>query len=74
MFLRLNSSMAGTLPNGMTYDLQVNDVVDWHDLAEAERMIQAGRAEEVSSPRAAEMLAAGARVKKHPMMPFTKKK
>lgn len=75
MFLRINSSMAGSLPHGGTYDLQVGTLVDWsHDKAEAQRLVDRGYGEEISAPRAAEMTAAGIRILKHPLVAANKRK
>ena len=67
MFLRLNSSMGGTTPAGVHFNLEVGDIIDYsHDVAEANRLIERGYGTEVLPTRVAELQATGVKVRHHP--------
>jgi hypothetical protein len=68
MHIKLKNGMAGILPDGREFVLEPGDIVDYsHDPADARRIVAQGVAEEVGPLRAAEAIAAGRRVYRHPV-------
>lgn len=72
MHILIGCDMGGTVGEA-SYHIPGGTIVEWHDDADARRMVAAGKAEEVGPLRVAEAVAAGRRVEKHPLIAFAKR-